>query len=108
VTAPPADQVKDISLRVKQCALLEIWGQLVFRPGDVIYDVVKVAAPGDALELQLRLEPEGDQQTLEIARPRKVKVDQGRLEIGEAASVRWAGEEIKPQPGSKKPALVLA
>ena len=102
-----AELAKAIRPRVTRCALLEIWGAPVFRPGDIVYDVESITALFAGLTLHLRSVGGGERRALKIAQPGAAKVEEGRLEIAEAAYVQWVSEQFRAPAETTKPALLL-
>jgi hypothetical protein len=98
---------KAIRPRVTRCALLEIWGAPVFRPGDVVYQVESVTALFAGLTLHLRSVAGGERRALKIAQPGPAKIEEGRLEIAEAAYVQWVSQQFRAPAETNKPALLL-
>ena len=97
---------EDIRSSLQQCALLRVWGEDVFRPGDAHYRVVGATASGDELRIELSEVQGTGREVLEIAQPAQAKVKNRRLRIGAAASVIGFGRTWNPVAGSE-PALLL-
>jgi hypothetical protein len=95
-----------ISSGLRQCAVLRIWGEDVFRPGDALYRVASATAKGSVLRIELEDAQGGGREALEVAEPAQGKVKGGRLRIGAAAGVEGFGRSWKPVAGVE-PALLL-
>jgi len=101
-----AQLAKDVKKHIKQVAVIEMWGQPLWAPGNVWYDVEDVKGDADVLRLQLVV-PKGERPILEVVGPKSAKVSGDRLVVGEVRLLRWSGEEFKPPPGAKGPALIV-
>jgi hypothetical protein len=71
------------------------------------FRVESVMALGAGLNIHLRIEGETKRTLLKVAQPREVRITEGRLEIGGAAYVQWAGQRLKPAEADAAPALVI-
>lgn len=98
-----------ISLRpfVKKPIRVEVWGMPLPASGEAILEVDSVKAFGAALLIHLRATSGGPRTLLKVAQPKSSRLEEGRIEIGEAAYVSWAGTKLKPAVGTNMPALVL-
>ena len=98
---------EEIRSGLRQCALLRIWGEDVFRPGDSLYRVEGATVSGHVLRIELSEVQGAGHEVLEVEQPAQAKVEGQRLRIGAAASVTGFGRTWKPVPGAE-PALLLA
>ena len=97
---------QDIRSSLHQCALLRVWGEDVFRPGDALYRVEGATVSGDVLRIELSEVQGAGREVLEVVQPAQAKVKGQRLRIGIAASVTGFGRTWKPVSGAE-PALLL-
>ena len=104
--ATTADLAEEIKRSIKTCGLLQIWGNHVFSPGDLIYSVTDAAAQGEVLRVHLQLPLDGSKEVVEIEQPAKAKVGKAGLRVQKAARITAFGREWKPD-GSKDAALVM-
>jgi Na+-transporting methylmalonyl-CoA/oxaloacetate decarboxylase gamma subunit len=98
---------KAIRRFVKESVRVEVWGAALPASGAVIFEIVSISAFGAGLLIRLRATPGGPALLLKVAQPRAARLEEGRIEISEAAYVSWAGTRIKAAAGTKMPALVL-
>ena len=92
---------------VKKSVRVEIWGLPLPAPGEVMFEIDAVSAFGVGLLIHLRAIPGGPRSLLKVAQPGPAKLEEGRIEIGEAAYVSWAGTRLKRAVGNMAPAVVL-
>jgi len=83
----------------------EVWGRPLPNSGGEAFDVVSISAFGAGLLIRLRPSAGGRRSLLKVAQPKSARVEMGRIEIGDAAYVSWAGTKL--QPARKAPATVL-
>ncbi|MGZ5475857.1 MAG: hypothetical protein ACXW29_05390, partial [Thermoanaerobaculia bacterium] len=87
---------------------VEAWGMPLPASSEAIFEIDSVAAFGAGLLIHLRPGSGGRRRSLlKVAQPRSASVGEGRIEIGEAAYVSWAGTKIKRATGTNVPALKL-
>ena len=97
---------EEIRSGLRQCALLRVWGEDVFRPGDALYRVEGATFSGDVLRIELSEVQGAGREVLEIAQPAQAKLKGKSLRIGTAVSVTGFGRTWKPISGAE-PALLL-
>ena len=87
-----------IKSNLRSCALLEIWGQVAFQPGDQIYDLGAIELTATSLRIECVLPPEGRVVWLEIDEPRGLSLQKNRLTLKDAKAIRWAGLDHPRKP----------
>ncbi|MGZ8829248.1 MAG: hypothetical protein ACXW2Q_02605, partial [Thermoanaerobaculia bacterium] len=93
---------------LKKSVRVEAWGMPLPASSEAIFEIDSVAAFGAGLLIHLRPGSGGRRRSLlKVAQPRSASVSEGRIEIGEAAYVSWAGTKIKRATGTNVPALKL-
>ncbi len=92
---------------VKESVRVEVWGAALPPSSGAIFEIDSVAAFGAGLLIHLRATPGGPRSLLKVAQPGSAKLEEGRIEIGEAAYVSWAGTKLRPAVGTTMPALVV-
>ena len=92
---------------LKKCGIVRVWGEELFRPGDLIYDITGAEVQGSLLRIRLAQPLDGTSELLEVEAPSRSKLKRGGVRIGEAVLVRGFGREWKPPASGKQPALVL-
>ena len=92
---------------LKKSVRVEAWGMALPASNEAIFEIDSVSAFGAGLLIYLRPGSGGRRSLLKVAQPRSASVSEGRIEIGEAAYVSWAGKKIKRAAGTNVPALKL-
>jgi len=92
---------------VKDPVRVEVWGAPPPASGEATFEIVSIFSIGPALYFRLQAISGGPPSLMKVAQPQSAKVEEGRIEIAEAAYVSWAGTKIKPTAGAKMPAVVL-
>ncbi|HYM62289.1 MAG TPA: hypothetical protein VEZ11_15510 [Thermoanaerobaculia bacterium] len=91
---------------VMQAVRVEVWGRPLQGPEET-FEIDSISAISAGLHIRLRPTSGGSPRRLKVAQPKSTTVEQGRIEIGQAAYVSWAGTKIKPDLGPRLPALVM-
>jgi hypothetical protein len=92
---------------VKQSLRVEVWGLPLPGSSEGIFEIDSISAIGVGLLIYLRATSGGPRSLLKVAQPRSARLEEGRIEITEAAYVSWAGTKLKAAVGKKMAALVL-
>jgi hypothetical protein len=92
---------------VRKTVRAEVWGLPLPVSGEAILEIDSISAFGAGLLIHLRPAAGGPRSLLKVAQPGSARLEEGRIEIGEAAYVSWAGTKLKPAGGTKMPALTL-
>src|SRR5206468_3930322 len=92
---------------VKKPVRVEVWGMPLPGSGETLFEIDSVSALGAGLLIHLRAASGGPRTLLKVAQPGSAAIDEGRIEIGEARYVSWAGRKIKPGAGRKTLAVAL-
>ncbi|MDQ2979516.1 MAG: hypothetical protein M3R62_09855 [Acidobacteriota bacterium] len=92
---------------VQKPVRVEVWGLPLPASGEALFEVDSIAAFGAGLLIHLRATSGGPRSLLKVAQPGSARLEDGRIEIGEAAYVSWAGTKLKPGVGGRVPAVVL-
>ena len=92
---------------VKQLVRVEVWGQPLPDSGAAAFEIDSISAFGAGLLIHLRAASGGPRSFLKVAQPRPATLEEGRIEIREAAYVSWAGKKLKSAVGKSMPALVI-
>lgn len=92
---------------VKKFVRVEVWGIPLPASSEAIFEIDSVSAFGAGLLIHLRATSGGPRSLLKVAQPKSARLEEGRIEIGEAAYVSWAGTKLKPAVGTNMPALAF-
>ena len=92
---------------VKESVRVEVWGVPLPASGESVFEIDSISAIGAGLLIQLRATSGGRRSLLKVAQPGSARLEEGRIEIGEARYVSWAGKKLRPAVGKKLSALVL-
>jgi hypothetical protein len=92
---------------VKASVRVEVWSAPLPASSGAVFEIDSVSAFGAGLLIYLRATPGGPRSLLKVAQPGSARLEEDRIEIGEASYVSWAGTKLKPALDSTAPALVL-
>jgi hypothetical protein len=84
-----------------------VWGLPLPGCGDAVFEIDSISAFGAGLLIYLRPGAGARRSLLKVAQPTSARLQEGEIEIGDAAYVSWAGTKLKPAVGKHAPALVL-
>ena len=92
---------------VSKLVRVEIWGVEPPSLSNGSYRIDSMSAIGAGLHIFLQAVSGGPLTDLKVAQPERMKLEDGRFEVPEAAYVSLSGRKLKPIDGTKEPALVV-